>query len=97
MNIVVVESPAKAKTINKFLGADFEVTASMGHIRDLPTRDLAAQFIRDHARDAIGHGLVGRHQAWIQAALLPAFPAQGCQQTGQLLLRSAIQGEVPLA
>jgi DNA topoisomerase I len=39
MNIVVVESPAKAKTINKYLGADYEVLASFGHVRDLPAKD----------------------------------------------------------
>jgi DNA topoisomerase I len=39
MNIVVVESPAKAKTINKYLGPDYEVLASYGHIRDLPAKD----------------------------------------------------------
>ena len=33
--LVIVESPAKAKTIGKYLGNDYEVTASMGHIRDL--------------------------------------------------------------
>ncbi len=38
-NVVIVESPAKAKTINKYLGADFHVLASYGHIRDLPSRD----------------------------------------------------------
>ncbi|MGB7620911.1 MAG: type I DNA topoisomerase [Terriglobia bacterium] len=38
--LVVVESPAKAKTINKYLGRDFTVKASMGHIRDLPRRKL---------------------------------------------------------
>jgi len=39
MNVVVVESPAKAKTINKYLGGDYEVMASYGHIRDLPAKD----------------------------------------------------------
>jgi DNA topoisomerase-1 len=39
MNIVVVESPAKAKTINKYLGPGYEVLASFGHIRDLPPKD----------------------------------------------------------
>ena len=39
MNIVVVESPAKAKTINKYLGEDYHVLASYGHVRDLPPKD----------------------------------------------------------
>ena len=39
MNVVVVESPAKAKTINKYLGKDYKVLASYGHIRDLPSKD----------------------------------------------------------
>ena len=39
MNVVVVESPAKAKTINKYLGAGYEVLASFGHVRDLPSKD----------------------------------------------------------
>lgn len=39
-NLVIVESPAKAKTINKILGADYVVKASMGHIRDLPVKSL---------------------------------------------------------
>ena len=39
MKLVVVESPAKAKTINKYLGPDYKVLASYGHIRDLPSKD----------------------------------------------------------
>jgi DNA topoisomerase I len=40
-NLVVVESPAKARTIGKYLGKDFDVVASMGHVRDLPKSDFA--------------------------------------------------------
>jgi len=51
-SLVIVESPAKAKTIGKYLGADYKVTASMGHLRDLPKStlgvDLDNGFIPDY-------------------------------------------------
>jgi DNA topoisomerase I len=43
-NLVVVESPAKAKTIGRYLGKDYSVLASMGHVRDLPKSDFAVEF-----------------------------------------------------
>ena len=39
MNVVIVELPAKAKTINKYLGPGYKVLASYGHVRDLPAKD----------------------------------------------------------
>ena len=46
-SLVIVESPAKAKTIHKYLGPDFEVKASMGHIRDLPSKGLNVDIEKD--------------------------------------------------
>ena len=48
-NLVIVESPAKAKTIHKILGLDFEVTSSMGHLRDLPRSRLGVDVEHDFA------------------------------------------------
>ncbi|RCK51221.1 DNA topoisomerase I [Thalassospira profundimaris] len=49
MNLVIVESPAKAKTINKYLGDDYKVLASFGHIRDLPSKDGSVDTDNDFA------------------------------------------------
>ncbi|MCI3131451.1 type I DNA topoisomerase [Phenylobacterium aquaticum] len=49
MNLVVVESPAKAKTINKYLGSDYKVLASYGHVRDLPAKDGSVKPDEDFA------------------------------------------------
>src|ERR1700757_2046315 len=49
MNVVVVESPAKAKTINKYLGPGYKVLASYGHVRDLPAKDGSVRPDEDFA------------------------------------------------
>ncbi len=55
MPVVVVESPAKAKTINKYLGSDYVVLASYGHVRDLPAKDGSVD--TEHGfRHAVGSG-----------------------------------------
>lgn len=47
-NLVIVESPAKVKSIAKFLGKDYEVSSSMGHIRDLKTKDISIDFTKNY-------------------------------------------------
>ena len=49
MNVVVVESPAKAKTINRYLGSSYKVLASYGHVRDLPSKDGSVRPDQDFA------------------------------------------------
>src|SRR6266581_3369463 len=50
-NLVIVESPAKAKTLEKYLGRDFQVKASVGHVVDLPKSKLGVDIKKDFAPD----------------------------------------------
>ena len=47
--LIIVESPTKVKTIKKYLGNDYDVTASMGHVRDLPAARLSVDKKNDFA------------------------------------------------
>ena len=69
MNVVVVESPAKAKTINKYLGPDYKVLASYGHIRDLPAKDGSVKPDADFAMDWEVDAKSGKHVRAIADAL----------------------------
>ena len=52
-NLVIVESPSKAKTIGKYLGPDYLVKASMGHLRDLPKSKMGVDLEHDFKPDYI--------------------------------------------
>ncbi|HVB15574.1 MAG TPA: type I DNA topoisomerase [Stellaceae bacterium] len=69
MNVVVVESPAKAKTINKYLGHDYKVIASYGHVRDLPAKDGSVVPDDDFAMSWEVDGKAEKHMKEIAAAM----------------------------
>ena len=52
-DLVIVESPAKARTVGRFLGDKYVVKASMGHVRDLPTRVLGIDVENDFAPEYV--------------------------------------------
>ncbi len=69
MNVVVVELPAKAKTINRYLGKDYKVLASYGHVRDLPAKEGSVEPDRDFAMSWLVDGKATKHLGEIAAAL----------------------------
>ena len=86
--LVIVESPAKAKTIGKYLGDDYEVTASMGHIRDLPASQLgidvehgyAPQYISIKGKEKLIKELKSK-ACWQPTRTVRAKPSAGIWQT----------------
>src|SRR5262245_19681099 len=71
-HVVIVESPAKAKTINKYLGRDYEVLASYGHVRDLPAKDGSVRPDEDFAMSWEVDGKAQKRLAEIAAAVKDA-------------------------
>src|SRR5258707_14134826 len=69
MNVVIVESPAKAKTINKYLGRDYRVVASYGHVRDLPAKDGSVLPDSDFAMSWTIEGKSEKHIKEMAAAM----------------------------
>ena len=61
-NLLIVESPAKAKTINKYLGKDFQVLASYGHVRDLVPKEGAVDPDHDFVGGRFGNLDLGQRQ-----------------------------------
>ena len=101
-NLVIVESPAKAKTINKLLGKDYLVKASMGHVRDLPERSLgvdvengfAPQYVAIKGRTKILSELQG-----LAAKAEMVYLAPDPDREGEAIawhLREALKGKSPL-
>src|SRR5205809_193779 len=75
--LVIVESPAKAKTIEKLLGRDFEVRASMGNIMDLPkkpSRMLSKNHVRSTRTSSMHNRLVA---SWIVSLAIKSAPCSG--------------------
>ncbi len=68
-SVVIVESPAKAKTINKYLGSDYTVLASYGHVRDLPSKDGSVRPESDFEMDWEIDDRAKKHLAEISKAL----------------------------
>ncbi|MDZ4349764.1 MAG: DNA topoisomerase I [Xanthomonadaceae bacterium] len=73
-NLLIVESPAKAKTINKYLGKDFQVLASYGHVRDLVPKEGAVDPGNDFA---MRYGLIEKNGKHVEAIAKAAKGAQG--------------------
>jgi len=100
-NLVIVESPAKAKTINKLLGGEYIVKASMGHVRDLPERALGVDVENNFTPQYVaikGRAKVLAELKTIAAKAETVYLAPDPDREGEAIawhLREALQGKSP--
>ncbi|MBP7830040.1 MAG: type I DNA topoisomerase [Kiritimatiellae bacterium] len=100
-HLVIVESPAKAKTINKILGAEFAVKASMGHVRDLPPKDFGIDIERNFKPRYVA--IKGREKVLAELKAVAAksdtiYLAPDPDREGEAIawhLKTALKGAVP--
>ena len=105
MNIVVVESPGKAKPINKYLGSDYKVLASYGHVRDLPAKDGSVRPDEDFEMSEtvvtccapLGASRLSEAEAQATAALFKALADPARVRIVNVLATSAEPSDDPLA
>lgn len=101
-NLVIVESPAKAKTINKLLGGEYVVKASMGHVRDLPERSLGVDVEKGFAPQYVpikGRAKILSELQAIAAKSEKIFLAPDPDREGEAIawhLREALKAKSPL-
>ena len=74
-NLVIVESPSKAKTIGKYLGAEYIVKASMGHLRDLPKSTMGVDLEHDFTPKYIP--VSGKEAAKVVSLILSMYQSNG--------------------
>lgn len=100
-HLVIVESPAKAKTINKILGAEFTVKASMGHVRDLPPKDFGIDIEKNFKPRYVA--IKGREKVLAELKAIAAksdtiYLAPDPDREGEAIawhLKTALKGAVP--
>ena len=80
--LVIVESPTKARTISRFLGSDYEIIASMGHIMDLPKSTLGINLDKDFAPD---YQMMADKKKIIAGLSLGVLVTEGAEDSGSLI------------
>ena len=92
-NLLIVESPAKVKTINKVLGKDFQVMTSYGHVRDLPSKDGSVDTEHDFA---MAYEVIDRNEKHVDAIAKGMKGAANIDQLQDLAKGIAPMGQMGL-